>query len=68
MSIGTVIYKYVFFIGRSDIMRFDYRIGTEATFKDWEQEGCEKAAAILAALDSDDDTKKHDVSSLKEKV
>ncbi len=34
-------------------MRFDYRVGTEATFYDWQQEGCEKARAILNALDSD---------------
>lgn len=40
-------------------MRFDYRIGTEATFLDWEEEGCTKAEAILEALekaaDSNDD-------------
>ena len=32
-------------------MRFDYRAGTEATFRDWEQEGCEKAEAILSAIE-----------------
>ncbi len=43
-------------------MRFDYRIGTEATFLDWEEEGCTKAEAILDALEkadeSDDDKDK----------
>ncbi|MDD6762521.1 MAG: hypothetical protein PUD92_02595 [Clostridiales bacterium] len=32
-------------------MRFDYNIGTEATFCDWVLEGTEKAKQILDALD-----------------
>lgn len=38
-------------------MKFDYRIGTEATFQDWEQDGCEKAAAILAELEKNEEQK-----------
>lgn len=32
-------------------MRFDYNFGTEATFIDWEQEGCDKARSILEKLE-----------------
>lgn len=32
-------------------MRFDYNFGTEATFIDWERDGCDKAQAILDALE-----------------
>lgn len=48
-------------------MRFDYRIGTEATFLDWEEEGCTKAEAILDALEkadgSDDKKEKENTAS-----
>lgn len=38
-------------------MKFDYRIGTEATFLDWEEEGCSKAEAILDALEKNAEEK-----------
>lgn len=34
-------------------MKFDYAVGTEATFYDWENDGCEKAKAILNALEGE---------------
>ena len=37
-------------------MRFDYNFGTEATFKDWEEEGCDKAKAILEGPENDEET------------
>lgn len=33
-------------------MKFDYNFGTEATFMDWEQDGCDKAKAILEELEN----------------
>ncbi len=45
-------------------MRFDYNVGTEATFYDWEREGCEKAKAILNALECGAE-KKQDVENDK---
>ncbi len=36
-------------------MRFDYNIGTEATFNDWVMEGTEKARRILDELDKNKD-------------
>lgn len=43
-------------------MRFDYNIGTEATFNDWVLEGIEKAQRILDELDNskDDEQNKQD--------
>ena len=46
-------------------MKFDYRMGTEATFLDWEQDGCDKAKAILKALEEDSDDCAEDETSEK---
>ncbi len=46
-------------------MKFDYRLGTEATFFDWEQEGCDKAKAILKALEKSSDDGAEDETSKK---
>lgn len=43
---------YKFLVG-GIIMKFDYAVGTEATFYDWENDGCEKAKAILNALENE---------------
>ena len=32
-------------------MKFNYRLGTEATFIDWEEDGCKRAEEILDALE-----------------
>ena len=41
------------FLSEATIMKFDYAVGTEATFYDWENDGCEKAKAILNALEGE---------------
>ncbi len=46
-------------------MRFDYNFGTEATFKDWEEEGCDKAKAILEALENGEETADDETGSEK---
>ena len=46
-------------------MKFDYRMGTDATFFDWEQEGCDKAKAILNALEKSSDDGHEDKASEK---
>ncbi|MGN0162704.1 MAG: hypothetical protein ACI4EA_03850 [Candidatus Ornithomonoglobus sp.] len=45
-------------------MRFDYNIGTEATFNDWVLEGIEKAQMILDELDKskNDEKDKQDLN------
>lgn len=48
----------------ADFMRFDYNFGTEATFVDWEQDGCDRARAILDSLN---DTEISETSTTNEK-
>lgn len=38
-------------------MRFDYRIAKEATFKDWVNDGVNKARIILSSIEESHDAK-----------